>query len=75
MCLLCCTDWVFKYNSDLNKYLRSAHTVYLCVLCGSENKQRLLLYTALIDWFKKKKNRGGCVYYAVRTESLNIIQI
>jgi len=31
--------------------LRSAHTVYLCVLCGSENKQRLFPYTALNDWF------------------------
>ena len=31
--------------------LRSAHTVYLCVLCGSENKQRLFHYTELTDWF------------------------
>ena len=31
--------------------VRSAHTVYLCVLCGSENKQRLFPYTALTDWF------------------------
>ena len=31
--------------------LRSAHTVYLCVLCGYENKQRLFPYTALTDWF------------------------
>ena len=31
--------------------LRSANTVYLCVLCGSENKQRLFPYTALTDWF------------------------
>jgi len=31
--------------------LRSAHTVYLCVLCGSENKQRLFPYTALTVWF------------------------
>jgi len=30
--------------------LRSAHTVYLCVLCGSENKQRLFHCTALTDW-------------------------
>ena len=30
---------------------RSAHTVYLCVLCGSENKQRSFPYTALTDWF------------------------
>jgi hypothetical protein len=29
----------------------SAHTVYLCVLCGSENKQRLFHRTALTDWF------------------------
>ena len=27
------------------------HTVYLCVLCGSQNKQRLFPYTALTDWF------------------------
>jgi len=27
------------------------HTLYLCVLCGSQNKQRLLPYTALTDWF------------------------
>jgi len=31
--------------------LRSAHTVYLSVLCGSENKQRLLHCTALTGWF------------------------
>jgi hypothetical protein len=33
------------------KILRSAHTVYLRVLCGSENKQRSFPYTALTDWF------------------------
>jgi hypothetical protein len=31
--------------------IRSAHTVYLCVLCGSENKQRLFHCTALTGWF------------------------
>jgi hypothetical protein len=31
--------------------LRSAHTVYLCVLCGSQNKQRLFHCTTLTDWF------------------------
>jgi hypothetical protein len=29
--------------------VRSAHTVYLCVLCGSENKQRLFHYTASLE--------------------------
>jgi DNA-directed RNA polymerase subunit RPC12/RpoP len=33
------------------KIPRSAHAVYLCVLCGSQNKQRLFPYTALTDWF------------------------
>ena len=31
--------------------LRSARKVYLCALCGSQNKQRLFPYTALTDWF------------------------
>ena len=34
-----------------SEILRSAHTVYLYVLCGSENKQRLFPYTTLTDWF------------------------
>ena len=51
VCLLRGTDWVFIYNSCLNKNLRSAHTVYLCVLCGSENKQPLFPYTTLTDRF------------------------
>ena len=35
---------------DITK-LQFLPTVYLCVLCGSENKQRLIPYTALADWF------------------------
>ena len=31
--------------------LLSAHTVHLCVLCGSENKQRLFPYTVFTDFF------------------------
>jgi hypothetical protein len=51
VCLLRGTDWIFKCNSGLNKTLRSAHTLYLCVLYGSQNKQRLFPYTSLTDWF------------------------
>jgi hypothetical protein len=36
----------FTFNSA-----RSAHTLYLCVSCGSQNKQRLFPYTTLTDWF------------------------
>ena len=33
VCLLRGTDWVFIYNSGLNKNLRSAHTaVFMCVV-------------------------------------------
>jgi hypothetical protein len=36
---------------NFQQILRSAQTVYLCVLYGSENKQPLFPYTALTDWF------------------------
>jgi hypothetical protein len=39
---------------------RSAHTAYLYVLCGSENKQRLFPYTTLTDWFFNKWD-GVCL--------------
>jgi hypothetical protein len=45
--------------------VRSAHTVYLWVLCVSENKQRLFHCTALTDWFFLTERK--CVYCAVRS--------
>ena len=35
-----------KSKQTLLLSLRSAHTLYLCVLCISVNKERLFLYTA-----------------------------
>jgi len=53
--LFCITETESVYcavrNGSLYTILLSAHTVYLCVLCGSQNKQRLFHYTALTDWF------------------------
>ena len=43
--------YIYIYKSGLNKNLRSARTLYLCVLCASENKQRLFPYTALTVCF------------------------
>jgi hypothetical protein len=40
---------LYTTTRTLLKIPRSAHTVYLCVLCGSQNKQRLFPYTALTD--------------------------
>ena len=42
---------------SLNIFRRSAHTVYLCVLRGSQNKQRLFLYTTLTYRFLKLRQR------------------
>ena len=43
-------------------------TLHLCVLCGSQNKQQLLPYTALTDWFFITMVES--VYSAVCIESL-----
>ena len=47
--LLCC--YFIHRQAEQLEILHSAHTVYLCVLCGSENKRRLFPFTALTDWF------------------------
>ena len=44
----------YMYRTVVTTYrtaVTSAHTVYLCVLHGSENKRRLFPYTALAGWF------------------------
>jgi hypothetical protein len=49
-CVYCTvrTEYLYIYRQvQLSQILRSAHTVYLCVLCGSQNKQRLFLYKIL----------------------------
>jgi hypothetical protein len=34
-----------------SQILRSAHAVYICVLCGSQNKQPLFPSTTIIGWY------------------------
>ena len=48
------------------KILRSAHTVYLCVLCGSEDKWRLFTYNSMVFMTEKEE---------VLAEFLNTIEI
>jgi len=43
-----------RYGLDLYIYFR------LCVLCGSQNKQRLFPCTALTDWFVYNRD-GVCL--------------
>jgi hypothetical protein len=40
-----------RFNVQKNYVLPLTHRVHMCVLCGSENKQRLFHCTALTDWF------------------------
>jgi len=72
VCLLRGTDWVFIYNSGLNKNLRSAHTLYLRVLCGSQNKQPLFPYTTVTGRFC---NRDGVCLQRGTSWVSNIIQV
>ena len=51
-CVYCAVRTVSLYI-----ILHSAHTVYLCVFCGSQNKHRLFLYTTLTYRFLKPKQR------------------
>jgi len=50
-CVYCAVRAEYLNITLVNLSPRSAHTVYLCVLSGSDNKQRLFPYTPLTDWF------------------------
>ena len=54
---------------NVHKFYVLPTQLYLCVLCGSENKQLLFPYTALIGFITETE----CVYCAVRTGYLYII--
>ena len=51
------------YHQFNTQILRSAHTVYLCVICVSQNKQRLFLYKLQLLGFY---NRDGEMSLALR---------
>jgi len=53
------------HQFNINKVLRSAHTVFLRVLCGSQNKQRLFPYTALTGWFLQPRRRVFTARYGL----------
>ena len=45
------TGELFKAQFNIHQFYVLPTQLYLCVLCGSQNKQRLFPYTALTDWF------------------------
>jgi hypothetical protein len=49
-------------------FRRSAHTLCLCVLCGSENKQPLFSYTALNYCLLYSKQRGFTARYELNLQ-------
>jgi hypothetical protein len=48
-----------------SQILASSHTVYLCVLYGTESKRRLFLYTAFTDWFLQPRPRVFTARYGL----------
>jgi DNA-directed RNA polymerase subunit RPC12/RpoP len=48
-------------------------TLYLCVLCGSENKQRLFHCTALTDWFLLPRRSVFTARYVLPTLYLCVL--
>ena len=49
--LLQYSDLFYVYRPVWLRMWNFITQLYLCVLCGSENKRRLFPYTALTDWF------------------------
>ena len=62
------TGHVMHHQFNIQQ-LYALPTTYLCILYLSENKQRLVPLTALIDWGFITEIKS--VYGAVRTEALN----
>jgi len=60
----------FTYDQVEHKKFCMVLALLLCVLYGSHNRQRLLPYKILADWFCITEM--GSVYCAVRTESYKI---
>jgi hypothetical protein len=52
--------------------VRSAHSVYLCVLFGSENNQKLFHYTALTDWCLLPKRSVFTARYVLHTQCIYV---
>jgi hypothetical protein len=51
-CMKLAVSGYYNYHSvSGKKILLYAQTMYLCVLCGLQNKQRLFPYAALTGWF------------------------
>jgi hypothetical protein len=69
---ICTASGHYMYHQFYIKILRSAHTVYLRVLCGSDNKPIISLYS--INWLVLITEKES-VYCAVRTGYLNVFQV
>ena len=62
---ICTAQWSLYVQTVWHStILRSAHTLYLCILCGSQNKPIISLYST--DWLVLI-TETECVYWAVRS--------
>jgi hypothetical protein len=44
-------EYFMYHQFNIHKFYVLPTQLYLCVLCGHENKERLFPYTVLTDWF------------------------
>ena len=70
--------WLNVVSLVNGRTLCYAHRVCLCVLCGSENKQRLFPYTALTDWFLQQrfntlKLSGHYMYHKFNIQHFHVL--
>jgi hypothetical protein len=64
---------LFTTTCNIKKILRSAHTVYLCFLYGSRNKQHLFLHAALTVWFLQLRRRVFTARYEVNLHTIRFV--
>jgi len=68
------------YTATFNNNKFCPTQLYLCVLCGSENKQRLFPYTALTDCLVEQRRsvftaRYGLDVYIKLMFSIRLVQV
>ena len=71
------SDFVMHRQVQHTKTVRSAFRVHLCILYGSENRQTDRHYFPVLYNINRlvSVTETGCVYCAVRTKYLNVMQV
>jgi hypothetical protein len=74
---LCSINWlVFIIEMEcVYCAVRSAHTMYLCVLCGSENNQRYTPRSSVTDWLLEPRRSVFTARYVLPTQCIYVFRV